>query len=82
MIRQGKDDFGPFVATGGLCEVCGEVPNVCIRYNFAPRLPDGIELKDTIFKDREHIGILCGCYAKFHRQVAHIEDRMKARQSS
>lgn len=26
-----------------------------------------------------HIGIGCGCYAKFHRQIAHIRDRKKRR---
>jgi hypothetical protein len=27
------------------------------------------------------VGISCGCYAKFHRQVAHIHDNMVMRQS-
>jgi hypothetical protein len=45
-------------------------------------LPTGIKLKDTIHKIYPRvIGITCGCYGKFHRQVAHIEDKMKSRRS-
>lgn len=50
-------------------------------------LPDGItpSKRLIIFKDdhKEYpsIGIGCGCYAKFHRQIAHIQSRMKERGS-
>lgn len=49
-------------------------------------LPTGIGVDSTILHNKrtddpevhvDLIGINCGCYAKFHRQVAHIADRMK-----
>lgn len=80
--RGGRDDFGRFVITGGPCSNCGkDGPNYAIKY--APKsfeLPDGVEIERTILKTTDHyLGLNCGCYAKFHRQVAHIVTARAAR---
>jgi hypothetical protein len=76
---QGKDDFGSFNITGGPCDVCAEGPALCIGYHEI-KLPKGIRVGDTILRDEHcYLGLNCGHYAKFHRQVAHIVDRMEAR---
>jgi hypothetical protein len=50
------------------------------------KLPEGIKPGPTLIgyhtsgdqvKPNRHLGIDCGCYAKFHRQIAHIQGRMK-----
>jgi hypothetical protein len=49
-------------------------------------LPQGIKPSTKLIVYREgahgleqikHIGFACGCYGKFHRQIAHIQSRMK-----
>lgn len=55
-------------------------------------LPNGIEAERTILKvvasnklkasDTMKLGIGCGCYSKFHRQVAHITSKMEARKNA
>ena len=32
---------------------------------------------DTPPKALDHLGITCGCYARFHRQMTHIMDKRK-----
>lgn len=81
MTANGKDKFGPFILDTHIlpCDVCGTVA-VRLGYNGAKyKLPDGIDAKATILPNpqRMWIGITCGCYAKLHRQVAHIEDAQK-----
>lgn len=81
----GEDKFGKFtlsMAHGMSCDCCGASTSVRVRYDQQTiRLPDGIEATDTILRTPSHmgIGIVCGCYAKFHRQVTHIQETMKAR---
>jgi hypothetical protein len=75
----GKDGFGRFRIRGGPCTYCGAATILCVGYH-GVTLPAGIKVEDTILADKDnHLGINCGCYAKFHRQVAHIKDRMEAR---
>lgn len=84
---QGEDAFGKFKITGGPCMVCDYTdPQLTVLYNnpegvhFLEGLPKGVNTADTILRDVDNaIGINCGCYAKFHRQVTHIADRQKAR---
>lgn len=70
--------------TKGGCEVCGRGTR-CIHIT-ATSMPGGIEVSNTILKGHEEgstitlIGIGCGDYARFHRQVAHIQDKMAARE--
>jgi hypothetical protein len=72
--KTGEDSFGRFVITGGPCSNCGHALNHCVKY--APRsfeLPEDILVSKTILKTVDnYIGVNCGCYGKFHRQVAHI----------
>jgi len=71
------DDFGRFNLRPGVCIRCGAPSEFTIKYvpkNF--KLPNEIDVKRTILKSSDNrIGIGCGCYAKFHRQIAHIVDR-------
>jgi len=83
---EGKDKFGSFeLVASTACNVCRPSPrtadpNICVRYR-GMILPPGIALEDTILKPPvKEIGILCGCYAKFHRQVAHIQDKIKQKE--
>lgn len=79
---------GTIEAKGNFCGNCNE-PTWCVTVKeitlpaaIAPsyRLiaygtaagPEGV-----ICIHHRYLGIGCGCYAKFHRQLAHIEDRMK-----
>jgi hypothetical protein len=64
------------------CDVCG-VPTCVVRvedYKF----PDEVWWQSTIVYLRKNetpiavnLGVGCGCYAKFHRQVAHIRDSIE-----
>lgn len=84
MISTGKDKFGAFAIERNheqeqeLCISCDEPMPIKLEYLDLMGFPEGIDVKATILKD-EHaaIGITCGCYAKLHRQVAHIEDAQK-----
>lgn len=80
-VMVGRDDFGRFQAFPHptQCEICHGQEHMILQY-LELKLPKGIDIPRTIIKDTNClIGITCGCYAKFHRQVAHIEDAMKAR---
>lgn len=83
--RTGEDAFGKFRITGGPCTNCSQAKLMCIHYSRDEvMLPKGIEPSDTILRDPTdtYLGINCGCYAKLHRQVAHIQDKMRQRKSS
>lgn len=63
------------------CQICGK-DVICIVVRRLT-LPEGIKVADTIMRDQWDqaapqpcIGINCGCYARFHRQIAHIRDSM------
>jgi hypothetical protein len=85
---EGGDKLGKFKVVGGPCNACDyPYPQLCVQYvnpegvHFLKGLHDlGIDTKATILQDVDcALGINCGDYAKFHRQVAHIQDRMEAR---
>ena len=79
--RQGEDEFGPITVTGGPCDHCGATGILTVRWRDI-KLPS-IEVKHTILKDKDnHLGINCGCYGKFHRQIAHIADRVEVRREN
>lgn len=89
--RAGSDKFGNFHLTGGPCTHCGAERTICVNYRFntngiAANLPNGIKPSDTILQprgthvDETYLGINCGCYAKLHRQVARIQEKIEARQ--
>lgn len=81
--REGEDDFGEYSFVIEPCDICKATGMLGLQYFNKPRLPAGIKLKDTIHKIYPRvIGVSCGCYAKFHRQVAHIQDAMKSSKRS
>lgn len=90
MIYSGTDKFGNFKTMtkneGAFTCVCGEEPDVVLMY-FGPIDLGDVKAKDTILKsdieghEPRLLGITCGCYAKLHRQVTHIQERMKSRAS-
>lgn len=61
------------------CHICGE-DAFCILL-VGTNLPTRIDREATILKGSmpRVLGINCGCYAKFHRQVAHIITNMNIR---
>jgi hypothetical protein len=69
------------------CDFCGSKATAVQVW--AVVLPEGIEVKNTILKSTdpkktfiEFLGITCGCYAKLHRQVAHIQSKMESRENA
>lgn len=66
------------------CGVCGTVTSVLVVVEDAQGLEHihSIRKESTIIGDTNYLGLTCGCYAKFHRQVAHIEDKIKSRSSN
>lgn len=67
------------------CDHCGvhDQPTCEIR---KIKLPEGIKPGPTLIGYQKYgvsvrgpkwLGLNCGCYAKFHRQIAHIQGRMK-----
>lgn len=86
--KRGADSFGRITITGGPCNACDHVGGFTIKY--APKsfkLPAfggmEIDVTKTILKTTDnYLGINCGCYAKFHRQVAHIFDTMSMREKN
>lgn len=64
------------------CHACGGAVGVLIKVSKIT-LPEGIKPGKTLIAYRDEkkahgqIGVTCGCYARFHRQVAHIQGRMK-----
>ena len=77
----GKDKFGPFVLDTRIlpCDACGASNSARIAYTKQPSIPLSIRQEDTILPQplTMWLGVTCGCYAKFHRQVAHIETTQK-----
>ena len=83
---------GTVVTVGKICGHC-ESRTFCVHIDLI-KLPAGIEPSTKLIpytvvdmdEDRgvslvhyEYLGIGCGCYARFHRQIAHIEHHMRKR---
>lgn len=87
----GKDDFSTFeVSIPGHCGACDQDTDVVILYNpsglAASLKRRGIDASKTssllVYNEKNNrrpIGVTCGCYARWHRQVAHISDSQKRR---
>jgi hypothetical protein len=80
----GVDEFGSFRLTSGICGWCNQT-GIVVRYGpHGFGLPLDIDIKATIGQGHTHhkrvypilLGVTCGDYAKFHRQVAHISDHL------
>lgn len=87
MLRDGIIS-GAIERTKQECGICGTWTMVI--WITTVDLPQGIKVESTILTQTTSttrpqgrtvglIGVGCGCYARFHRQIAHIEDMMKAR---
>lgn len=77
--------FGRLLRKSHPCDVCGDGA-ACIfveAYEMPPTVPYTatiISLTDRQSQDQSvavYLGISCGCYAKFHRQVSHIKDSIE-----
>jgi hypothetical protein len=83
MIANGSDSIGNFeVQIPGLCPNCNDRVEVSIQYRSGPAVDRalkalGIDPKtpSLILDVSKDIGVTCGCYAKFHRQIAHISNK-------
>lgn len=76
---------GRLLRVSHTCDVC-EVRTACIEVDSTEgyKLPQDvpwtatiINLKDLHYPVAIFLGIGCGCYARFHRQVAHIVDSVE-----
>lgn len=80
----GRDGLGTFeVQLPGKCSSCETEQDVVLIYNTIS-LTRGLRarkieafLPSSIYKKGKGIGVSCGCYARFQRQVAHIERKRK-----
>lgn len=85
-VRKSDWQDGIIVGThivGGQCDNCGnralllKVKKVVLPTNIKP------DARLIMFHGRDekdfhsHIGLSCGCYAKFHRQIAHVSDSLR-----
>lgn len=64
------------------CEVCRNLALCVIIFN--ADLPTGVNVESTIIRSQADnfvvaIGLNCGCYAKFHRQIAYIISNVNRR---
>lgn len=64
------------------CGICGKKGAVLSLRDLV--MPEGLDWRSTILgilpvKRSPYIGLSCGCYAKVHRQIAHIQDGMEYR---
>jgi hypothetical protein len=86
-VFRGADDVGKFVMTAGICKACGR-HTACVKY--APKSAsltnwNIVSPEHTIIRDwSNRLGITCGCYAKFQRQIVHIFEKteQKARRAA
>lgn len=82
---------GALRRTKEFCGNCGE--DTCVAEVTKIELPTGIDPSHRLIGYGVHagpdgaicihhryLGIGCGCYGKFHRQLAHIEERMRREQ--
>ena len=81
---EGSDSFASFLTwLPGHCYTCGEDVDVVVFYKASEvrKALNALSLKLTkslVLKAPFTIGVTCGCYAKWHRQLAHISDRRRA----
>jgi hypothetical protein len=80
-----KDVLGKFRLRWNDCEHCGSTGQVCVEYwkpDFiyfgGAKGKAGRAFKDgklLLKKSRTNLGVTCGCYAKLHRQLTHINSK-------
>lgn len=78
-IIRGRDSFGSWrMATSeehtATCPICGEEAHAILRY-WQVHLPMDIPVDKTMLKrPRNPIGVDCGCWSRWTRQVVHISE--------
>lgn len=84
----GHDSLGEFIVLGitfrrKSCGICGKT-GTSIRYEDTPKVSTyAAKARSLLIRNKRTknfirtIGITCGCYAKVHRQIAHIESGKK-----
>lgn len=81
---RGEDDLGRFILGAGNCIHCSKT-GVCVKYAPASFSLINFNIADvgnTILRDpKNRLGITCGCYAKFHRQITHIYEKTQHKKS-
>jgi hypothetical protein len=90
MIASGSDSIGNFeVEIPGLCPRCNEGVEVCIHYKSPAAVNRALKalgidpkLPSLILKTPQDLGVTCGCYASFQRQIAHISKRRDRKDQS
>lgn len=83
IVSNGEDNVGKFaVSLPGKCDSCGENVDVCINYSSVAQVKRNLkqmnidpESRSLILKRPWGIGVTCGCYGKWMRQVAHISSK-------
>lgn len=82
ITAEGSDSVGKFqVDLPGTCGVCHTNQDVVVSYKplhfwTVIKKEWQIDPKKSNLNAAAKMGVTCGCYAKFHRQVAHIRDKM------
>lgn len=80
----GEDSLGPFfLCRDTSCPVCGKNCIHTIEYKRTPKVSTYVKQAPSFLlkigsskggiKLHRKVGINCGCYAKVHRQICHIE---------
>lgn len=81
-IASGHDDYGNFrIYIKDTCSKCGQL-KVTMKYTQPVKLlilPDYVKEANGLIYKNAPLGITCGCYAKFQRQVVHITEGRKRR---
>lgn len=85
--RRAKDSLGAFYLNAfGVCRcgVCGKRNTISVTYKDRPMVSAYVaKAPSLLIRNKKTknfirtIGINCGCYAKIHRQIAHIEGGKK-----
>lgn len=79
---RGEDALGRFIVGAGKCINCSTTC-ICVKYapaSFSLANFNIADVGNTLLKDtKNRVGITCGCYGKFHRQVTHIFEKTEAR---
>lgn len=88
LTASGSDSLGNWEARiPGWCPRCNDGVEVSIHYNSAAAVNKALKAlginpvtPSLLLKKERELGLTCGCYATFQRQVAHIgQKREKAR---
>jgi len=77
-IAVGRDALGPFNVEEAQCSRCSH-QGLVIHYKVKPKLDPYVRDARSLVmrKPSRQIGLTCGCYAKLHRQIVHINGGKK-----